>query len=214
MTTYALWDSGAAPTADVVCLPALRANDAAWASNLARVVQPATARAYILPFTDPRAFVELRAAWSKLAKARWPTNVVPALYAETQAALEGGICDLVGSELDGTAIRGRRALVLCPREELTLADPPDQALAELLDWAVDVVLVVPPAGAPRCQACDVDGRFGRCSRCDGASPPSWTMHPSWVRKIVDGAREIEVPVAFLGWGYGEHVADTLPVGWP
>jgi hypothetical protein len=226
MTTYELWDPREAetpPDADVVVLPAFRSvpperdGDALVAKFFVAGLYQRCVR-FVLPFVSPLDFVDWRAEWCRRTMAPWPSNVVPALYAETQASLDAGICDLDDETCVGR--NERRALVLCPRQEIDLVS--DQAVCKLMAWAIDLVLVVPPTSlVDYSETSRPAVRGGECAVCLHAPPlhePScpvvvhgaWPMHPAWVQKIVEQSREAEVPVAFLGWGDWCPVSDVAP----
>ena len=137
-------------------------------------------------------FIHAEGEWS--AKHKPPGRVIPALYAERQADL-AGLPDMLAMRVE------RRALVLCPREALDLfADELCDNDHPYVDW-VNLVVIIPPPEAQACQACDIDGRYGRCSRCDGRPTiEPWPMRPAWIRGIVEQCRAADVPVVFMGWG--------------
>lgn len=125
---------------------------------------------------------------------------IPALYAETQADLDGTICRVCmdcddtrdgckrcngagrsGGIRDLLAVQApRRALVLTPREAIDLMLPNLRASAPreiqpLL--AVDIVIVAPPTGSD-----------------------AWPMHTDWVHGVRDQCAAAGVPFVFLGHG--------------
>lgn len=173
----------------VVCRPGLRyASD----DSYRRVVRAMSG-------TDST-FIVAETSWA--SKARWHWPLIPALYAERQADLSG-----VGALL--TVNAERRALVLCPREELKVYAMLREA-SECAGLApIDLVVLIPPPEARTCEACGgvqhVDRPVAictaKCGACNGVGRiEPWPLHPAWVRSIVEQCRAAGVPVAFLGWG--------------